>query len=223
MRISNQRKRLLVDLVGRTSRLEWTAPPEKRLIYVNRFLEKLDPKERKIFERIIKTRNTIKNKILAALEKSTNDIKKEFPFVNGTYVFGSFARGNIKPADLDVMLVIDAQKFSEFREQSGRSHPEELAKLILSQALKSSTGLKIGGGGIVVEEEPFNLGYLFFNKQNPHILSKSLEKHMLNLRGQPKTHKPPFKINPWHFIGVEKEVVESFVNEYIRLKKAIKL
>jgi len=221
MRISKERKQLLADLVGRTSRLEGKIPPEKQPIYVNRFLGKLDLRERKIFERIIKIRNTRKNKILAALKKSTNDIKNEFPFVNGTYVFGSFARGNIKPADLDVMLVIDEQKFSEFRQQTGRNHPEETVKLMLSHALKHSTGLKIGTV-IPVEGKFLDMGYLFFDKQNPHVLSKSLEKCMLNLKGDPKTHKPPFRINPWHFIGVEKEIVESFVNEYARLK-AIKL
>lgn len=109
-RIDERVKRKIRDLMKLKDSPENLAKPlNVRAKSWRKFLEKLSPEERK---KAIEQRKQIAAKrkpVWKELNNAFSEIQKEFPWLRGFIIFGSFARGKEKFEDLDLLPIIDQE------------------------------------------------------------------------------------------------------------------
>jgi hypothetical protein len=207
-------------------------------------LKLLSPAERKFVTQQWRKSIKRKERVVNAVETHLPAIKKKYPFVKGSYLFGSTALGKKNPHDADVILLINwqqyqrhlkkhpEQKYSRTEETSRapveifRHRPYTLAQRELSEALERDIGLPIGtqmrGRTRIVE-----FGIFFFDPRNPDVATASLLRQNNLSRGQLSSEpdkrglvypKLEFKLRPWNFIATPTRLQDHFKSVWKEIK-----
>ncbi len=211
---NNRNTALLKSLRRHFRNMEMNVSPEKRLGCTKSYLRDKTPAERKMLIAEWRERIRIRKEIVDIFAKYLEKAKENFPFVKGAYLFGSFATGNIRPKDLDILVVIDRPAMSKYKIRDPlfpyKWVTSQLSDLAIRLRQSKQPALDI-------------VGCLPFDPKHPESASTNLQTIRREFRGDPhvsgkEKHKFPFELRAWNFVGTDKKIVDMFIGQWNKVK-----